>query len=442
MKNPKYSAFTIMLRLAAHDSLVMHMVLAIGGYGIDCKQQWSRRRCRPPVQRTEDTPSGYRSLGIRHYSNALRELHTIVSDEVNAKTADLDSLISALLLMIMYEQLHGDVRCKGLASHLHGTSLMIKHHYNDVLRQADSSHQPTPLMRTAESGNNRQLSQYCARLLIRIIGMDASAASFGLGGQITKTLCRSMPEDDDMSYFPTGPIKSLSRLDNYSKPLYRTIWGEDYPAREIVDDLENRQVFDLMGASAQLRYLISEIDTLLRVDDAAAAQAAESVEAAIHETGRRYVNLLDSASRLSIATDNSHSIITNMRWVIPIYYTEVLEFLRIARRIQPPVGLKLDHEKTIHNIMDLAIQAFQHEGDTAIVRIARPLFMVALETADKSHLAWILERFQGLAQFGEHFARASDFLERIVQVQPEAKAKIDLRTTFLNQATSVCLCLT
>ncbi|KAF5681407.1 sterol uptake control 2 4 [Fusarium denticulatum] len=438
MKKPQYSAFAIMLRLATHEPLVLHMILAIGGCGIDYKHQWHERQY---CVSTEDSPSKYRTLGLKHYSEALRELHTTLGDNKTAQSANLDSLTSGLVLMIMYEQLHGDTRCEGLASHLNGAALIFKHHYADILQRARDKSQSVPLMKTTQSGSPRHLSQFCARLITRICGMDATAASFGLGGQVTRVLCRTLPESDDKNSLPTGPIKRLSSLHAYSGPLYRLVWGDDYPAVELVDDLENQQVFELLEASVQLRYLISEMTSLQRVGGSALAQASRKVEAAIWEISESYVNILDFASRLTSATDNSHSMVPTIRWVVPIYYTEVLDFLRIARTVQPPVELSLDSSKTIRDIMNLAFQAYQHGGDVAMVRIARPLFMVALETDEELHVSWILERFKGLAQFGEHFARAGDFLERVSRMRPELRTSIDLRTAFSNQATSICLCL-
>nr|RBQ86899.1 hypothetical protein FVER53263_20934 [Fusarium verticillioides] len=437
MKKPQYSAFAIMLRLATHDPLVLHMILAIGGCGIDYRHQWHERQYCV----SEDSPSKYRTLGLKHYSEALRELHTILGDSETAESANLDSLTSGLVLMIMYEQLHGDTRCEGLANHLNGAALIFKHHYADILQQARDTSQSVPLMKATQSGSPRLLSQFCARLITRICGMDATAASFGLGGQVTRVLYRTLPESDDKNSLPTGPIKRLSSLHAYSGPLYRLVWGDDYPAVELVDDLENQQVFELLEASVQLRYLISEITSLQRVGGSALAEASRKVEKAIHEISESYKNILDFASRLTSATDNSHSMVPTIRWVVPIYYTEVLDFLRIARTINPPLELELDNGKTIRHIMNLAFQAYRHGGDAAMVRIARPLFMVALETDEELHVSWILERFKGSAQFGEHFARAGDFLERVSKMRPELRTSIDLRTAFSNQATSICLCL-
>ncbi|KAH7224399.1 uncharacterized protein BKA55DRAFT_584555 [Fusarium redolens] len=441
MKKPQYSAFAIMLRLATHEPLVLHMVLAIGGCGIDYRHQWHGRRYCVSGAQSKDGPSKYRRLGLRHYSEALRELHTILGDNATAESANLDSLTSGLVLMIMYEQLHGDAKCRGLASHLNGAALILKHHYADILHRAGDADQSVPLMRAAESGSPRHLSQFCARLITRICGMDATASSFGLGGQVTRVLGESLPENDDKSSLPTGPIKRLSRLDTYSGSLYRSVWGDDYPAGELVDDLENQQVFELLGASVQLRYLISELTSLQPIGGLAVVDAVRKVEATIHETSERHMNILDFASRLTSATNNSHSMVATIRSIVPIYYTEILDFLRIARNIRPPLHIKLNDSKTIRNIMNLAYQAYQHGGDVAMVRIARPLFLVSLETDEELHISWILERFKGLAQFGEHFARARDFLERISLMQPESRTRIDLRTAFSNQATSICLCL-
>ncbi|KAM5350023.1 hypothetical protein ACJ41O_006528 [Fusarium nematophilum] len=449
-KNPTYSVFSIMLQMATDDALLMHMVLAIGCRGIDFGRQRSQDPATLPREQEEAPPSTQRSVGLRHYSAALQTMAGIVANDAASAYMDLDVLTSTLFLMIMYEQIHGDSRCQGLSTHLVGVSHIIERRYGHALRHLSSSpgreHQGRgcALMRTAEPEISTQLSQYSARLLARISGMDSSASFYGLGGQVTGILQNMMTADGDRrkSISHSELMDNVNRLEKYSNPLYRAVWGDRYPQTEMVDDLENRSVYDLLGACTQLRFMVSKLaGVVTHVDSAAAAPLISDVEAAIRHLGQRYADLLEVAVGLSMDTDNSHRLVANVRWIVPSYYAEVLKFLRISRGKRPEVESSAEHQNALRIITSLAVQGFRHEGDAAMLRIAHPLFIVALETNDEVHRQWILERFDGLSQFGRHFSRARDFLSRNMRRPLTTTARQDLTAKFLDEASSLCFCL-
>ncbi|KAH6869546.1 hypothetical protein B0T10DRAFT_501499 [Thelonectria olida] len=447
-KNPNYSVFSILLNIARDDALVMHMVLAISLQDIDFRQ--NSARIQPASQYvSKDIASNPHDLGLRHYSAALRRMADVIGQGEESGNIDLDSVTSTLVLMIMYEQIHGDSRCNGLMNHLTGTCLILKRHYSPLLRtlQATPSttvicqQRPCALTKTARPGAKKQLSQYSARLLTRIGFMDASAAFSGLGGHITGLLYKTISEDSERTDSPPpGPLESFEVLERYAYSLYRTVWGEEYPQAEMVDDIENRSVFTLLGALGQLRYMNSQLAAILSSDDpAAASQPIASIQAAIHKTGQRFAELLEVAARLSIETDHSHRLVANIRWIVPGYHAEVLEFLRLTRGMHN--GLELDEEQryALRNIMTLAVQAYRHGGDVAMLRIARPLFTAALETDDVLHREWILERFENLRQFGKHCKRAKDFLIQTIRTQQSRGSRVNVRDQFINEGHTMSL---
>ncbi|KEZ45490.1 hypothetical protein SAPIO_CDS1808 [Scedosporium apiospermum] len=302
-KNPDYSVFSVLLQIAKDDAILMHLVIAIGCREIDFRRQsWRKRDCR---HREDDQGCGsaQRSLGLRHYSVALRAMSALVANgQASTTNIDLDTLTSILLLMIMYEQIHGDPRCRGLSTHLLGASLILERYYSNVLgdvtflpQAGDSQHQRCALARRARPGTRTHLSLYSARLLVRISGMDVIASFYGLGGQVTGTLLKMMAEDNARRRKASpGLMDSLSWLHRYSNPLYRAVWGDVYPQTEMVDDLENRTVYDLLGACTQLRFRISQLtDVLSRDDHGAKAALIAGVEAAIQDIGHRFADLLE-----------------------------------------------------------------------------------------------------------------------------------------------------
>lgn len=427
------------------------MVLAISLQDIDFRKIGTRVESQFSWPNT-NTHAGVvpkpTNLGLRHYSVALRRMADIVGDE--SGEIDLDSITSALVLMIMYEQIHGDSRCKGLINHLTGASLILKHHYGPLLRSLQASpstavtsvtpeQRPCALVRTAKLGSKKQLSQYSARLLTRISLIDASASFFGMGGQITGMLYKTISEDGNGSPTPS-PMETSEVLERYAYSLYRTVWGDEYPQTEMVDDIENRNVFTLLGALGQLRYMNSQLATILSAGDlAAAAQPISSTQAALRKTGQRFAEILEVAEGLSIETDNSRRLVTNIRCIVPGYHAEVLEFLRLTRGIH--AGLDLDDEQrhALRVIIALAVQAYRHGGDVAMLRIARPLFTAALETDDVLHREWILDRFEGLRQFGKHAERAVEFLRKTIKMQQLSGRRVDVRGLFADEGHSMGL---
>jgi hypothetical protein len=78
--------------------------------------------------------------------------------------------------------------------------------------------------------------------------------------------------------------------------------------------------------------------------------------------------------------------------------------------------------------MNLCYQSFKHSGDDAMMRVAWPLFIVALETDDMLHRDWILERFAALGKYGHNFERAHSFLVETLSIQQRLGRRVDLRS--------------
>jgi hypothetical protein len=429
-KNPDYSMYSIMFNVAQQDPAVMHMILALGSREIEFR----RRR---------DGPSSGPRTPLQHYSSALRMMADAIGREDEGRL-DFDSVYTVLYLMIMYEQKYGDPKCSGLSNHLTGTSLILKHRCKNLLRLPAPSPETQPKLCALTKNRNsedeeQQLSLYSARLLVWIALADSAAASTGVGGQVNGTLYKVMSEIGD-EYSMDGslrPIDSFTRLHRFSNPLYRTIWGESYPQDELLDDVENRNIYALVGECAQLRFMISQLANLSADEEISELRRRNrSVDLAVQQVGYKYVELIEVASELSITTNNDHRLVANIRSIVPFYYGVVLEYLRLQTFIQPQAEpspqprLTQRQRNALRGIMNLAFQTFKHDGNEAMARIAYPLFMVGIETDDLLHREWVLGRFQAISGLGKNYERAHQFLLKIISIQDNLGQRVNVRNVF------------
>ncbi|ORY55625.1 uncharacterized protein BCR38DRAFT_461904 [Pseudomassariella vexata] len=385
-KNPKYSLISIMFRIAEADAMVMHLVLSLGYREMELR--------RPnQVGKSRQTP-------LRHYSSALRLMaDAIVQDD---QSQDLDTIFTALWLMLLYEQQFGDASGQGSSKHLTGAALLLQHQGRSLL--------PLPPPGPA-SGNTSILAKQCQGgsglgCLVWISLQDAAAASSGMGGQFNANFFKVLNENAvDQGYPSSTPVEAFTKLHRYS-------WGDGYPQSELLDDVENRNVFALLGQYP-----------------AAGAQRVPSVDRAIQQTGDTFTELMEVASELSLGTDNSHRLVANIRNIVPVYYAITLDFFRLTAFGQS-LGNRQRH--ALREVMNLAFQSFKHDGEEAMTRITWPLFIVALETDDLLHRDWILNRFAAIGKYGANFERAHRFLVGTLAVQSQTGKRVDVRESMKN----------
>ncbi|KDN70701.1 hypothetical protein CSUB01_10338 [Colletotrichum sublineola] len=425
-KNPDFSLYSIMFNIAQTDSMVMRVVLALGGRELEFRRNKDAEEARGPR-----TP-------IQHYSLALRMMADTIGCEDNEQL-DLDAVCTALYLMLLYEQKYGDSKCQGLSNHLVGASLILQHRFKDMLLQLPA---PSPevnrkslaLTRKGHDGSGSCLSLYSARVLVWIALHDAAAASYGLGGRLNCALYKTMGALD--SHVASGilssfqPMDAFERLHRFSNPLYRSMWADAYPQEELLDDVENRNVYALFGVCGQLRFMVAQLANLSHEDDnALRQQRIVAVDMAIQQVGWKFTELLEVAAELSISTDNSHRLVANIRGIVPHYHAVVLEFMRLTRSNDVPL-LSDRQRSALREIMNLAFRAFKHQGDESMICIAWPLFIVALETDDLLHREWILSRFQGMSRFSKNLDRAHVFLKETIELQNRLGKRVDVRERF------------
>lgn len=412
-KNPDYSLISLMFKTAKNDAMIMHMVLALGLQEMNLK-------------RSESSASSERR-SLMHYSSALRILSESLALEDTAK--DLDSLLTALWLMLLYEQQFGDPECKAYSSHLQGVASLLQLRGEKLLGLPGgviNESRASAVSNEMQTGDQQpRISQYAARVLVWIALLDAGAASVGIGGQVNAaifSLLLSSPGDATTSN--EDPVKAFSALHRFSNPLYRMSWGDVYPQSELLDDVENRNIYALLGQCATLRFMIAQLATLCQNGSSEAGAKTTVIWKMLHEVSEQFCELIDVADELSMATDNSHRLVANIRAIVPFYHAVVLDFMRVTAFNEPLSGRQ---RSALKSIMNLAYQSHKHGGDEALARVAWPLFLAVLETDDMLHRDWILDRFMALGKYGKNYERAHRFLVNTVSRQQTIGRRVNLR---------------
>ncbi|UPK92679.1 hypothetical protein LCI18_003614 [Fusarium solani-melongenae] len=423
-KNQEYSCISIMFNLAQEDPMVMHMALALSFGDMDLR--------RPnPSLKSSQRPT-------YHYSSALRLLADAVGREEPCE--DFDSLLTTLWLMILYEQQFGHTQSQGCTNHIKGAASLLQHRMNKLLRFPTSDHDvdapACALTRRSGSDTRPMLSLYSARMLVWISGSDAAAASTGAGGHFNRALMSLLAEtqqedsggnlNDPFGPPPLSPLQSYMRMHRYSNPLYRVTWGHTYPQAELLDDLQNRNIYNLLTVCSLLRFMVAELAAISDISSDDFQQQAASVSAAIRNANYTYSELLDVSRELCTETDHSQRLVANIRYIVPIFYAIQLQFLRVTQP-NSPLAQEKRQRFLLAEIMRLAFQLRSHWGDDGLRKIAWPLFLAGLETDDLLHREWILERFKKLSDMGEHLNRAFNFLKDAIALQQSTGQRVDIR---------------
>ncbi|KAL7947935.1 hypothetical protein V8C42DRAFT_269673 [Trichoderma barbatum] len=419
-KNPEYNVISVIYNIAIKSELAMHMAVSVARREMLCLQSGGQ------IDVKDD------DISILHYSAALRQL----ADFVNGAdtVTGLDTILASVWLMLTYEQKFGDGDGVGISSHLRGLASIVQSEARQALTlPADANHHIPSSANTLELDSSQRnihtLSLFSARMLIWISLLDAGAASTGLGGDFNASLHGLLEEhahicDGCDSRLQTSLFRSFTEVAKYSNPLFCRVWGDDYPIKELMDDISNHDIFLLYGSCFQVRYMASRLNGLRKQLSTAEEQCEDVIELAFQELAETYTETFLLASKITIETDNSLRVIRNLRFIVPHYHAAILYYLRCAdhRRSSPDRRMP-----SLKMIMKLAYQAYRLDGDEAMLRIAWPLFIAILETDDLLHREWLIARLHALGKFGKNYSRAAVFVESFVAEEERKGERLDFQ---------------
>ena len=407
-KNPDFSVYSIIFSIAERQPLVMRMLLAVGGRDVESR--------RPSAQNSllDNRPQKSKAwASLHHYAAALRCLADTLSVGPDGQDLlDLDTSFTLLYLMILYEQRYGDSECQGLAHHLKGAAAILSRRCRDMSSQLAALRvcDPPALVEQNSTGTNSQLSLYTARVLIWISLCDSAASTYGVGSTFNDTLhellgCSRPSSAGSLQAVADGVVV----LHTYSNPLFRVMWGANYPQQELLDDIENRSVFELTVCCNQVRHLLSKL--ALVKDDTERQQQLSITTSTMQAMTTKYSELLQVAGGLYPSTGSSQRLVRNLRAITPQYHAVVVLFARLAGDMGSPATTTIDPSLHIGSIVGLAKQSFRHGGEEAAMRVAWPLLVVALEEGTEKHHEWILNRFRAMSRLDANLGRVCGFLE-------------------------------
>lgn len=413
-KNPDYSLYAIMFNIAERNPMVMRVILALGGQEVEFRRRTSTTRSALAA-----LPQAQTVPPLQHYSAALRVMADTLGQAYTEEMSDidLDVIFAALFLMLLYEKKYGDARCTGVSKHLAGASQLVRHRFREqpprisIRATHDSPDSKVVFVRKCPSQEQKAqvLSLFSARILVHLAIQDSCAATFGMGGQLLQAL-NEITHDHDSNLPYVDGAESLNR---FSDALYRIMWADNYPQVELLDDIENRSVFTLLTSTAQLRFMVAQLRAL---DTGSAPSRAAEIDSAFQFVSFRFTEIVAVADGLSMATDNSNRLVANIRDIVPHLYAVQIELDRVKRDFGIPSRLSLN--RCITAIMNLAAQSFKHQGNEAMVPIAWPLYIVALETQCATQFDWIISRFHAMSTYGKNYERTYQFLAQMSKSEP------------------------
>ncbi|RDW75796.1 hypothetical protein BP5796_06617 [Coleophoma crateriformis] len=414
-KNPKYSVLSIVFRLAQNSPMLMHMVLSLAG-----REEGFYKSGGEETGREVEA-------SLDHYNQAVNMMAKAV--EGNAEEMDMAVVLAALWLMILYEQKFGDSDGRGLAQHLKGTASILRQKCRSLANMPAPSqalvttrNSDNPVTEAVTSDEENKVSTFfIARMIVWISALDAGAASYGIGGHVNSSVVELSKSYADLER--KLPLDWSSAIHQYSRPLFRSMWGKEYPSSEILDDLQNQEVYHLLGECCQLRYMVARLAALYPNDDALARDRTLSVSRALDLVGQCFAELIDTSKYLKCQDRPGERLVSNILTIVPQYHAVVLDFFRLTRPGQP---LNPKQDAALKGITTLAFQAYKNEGDRAMFRIAWPLFIAGIETDDLVHREWILNRFRNLGRYGKNYRRALELLQAVIERSEEFRRSVDV----------------
>ncbi|KAJ6003493.1 hypothetical protein N7451_006040 [Penicillium sp. IBT 35674x] len=393
-KPPQYSGPALVWTLAQKSPMVLHMICALGLLQL-CRKS---PHCSTIPSRVSEA--------MTHYAAGLRLLAVAIDNL--AHTSDLDFILATLWLMISYELVHGGATGAGLSVHLRGAAVLLQGQLKNLRNFINSPNRlysaTTREIETKSSfdDGNFGITRVTSQLLLWIAIVDGSAALNGINAAFNHMLGEAMHDLADNE--TSSRLRGFRILQQYATLVNQEVWGSDYPQNEVIEDLQCSQIFSLQAETGQLRYMLSKVADHAPHDEAYFRRELDTLAHAIQDVASRYEGLLTTARLVELSKAGlQRRFVLNLCTIVPFYYGVVLLFSSLYESS----GALSDRQRlAMREIMTLAFEAYTVEGDQAVYKISWPLFIVALESDDMIHRAWILDRFGTLAREGENLRRA------------------------------------
>lgn len=334
-KAPRWGFMNGLMHICQSDPVLMHFMLAVVGHEVSTTE-------RQPDEQLQ---------AIEHYRRGLVDF--------NMKIANGDyerhTLLIAIWLLVQYELRFAE-RGRDIQRHFEGFNQAILAYNYDLLpglkppststSSPNSDKGKAPEQSPFMGINPNQLpgqsafklprslySNVINRLGLWVAYQDACAATFDLDGGVMYTLLHTFDSN------------SIHRIFAGSREALKDIWGDEYPATEALDDLQNRPAFDAYHEFHILRFQISEfrkwsIPKILACLNSPAQsqtqdrnltletyfQSRDALINTINSLSQQYSSLIKIASTWPSPTQNADRLTLNLRFIIAFFHSCILEF--------------------------------------------------------------------------------------------------------------------
>ncbi|KAH8703027.1 fungal-specific transcription factor domain-containing protein [Talaromyces proteolyticus] len=392
-KLPEHSGPAMVWTLAQRNPMLLHMVCTLGAQNLSYQTTLAQDQVR-----------FRRAQAMQHYGDALQLLSAATHNIHAVHMSDFDCILATLWLMIVYEQKYGDGRGVGLIAHFQGAALLLKDHLRNIcgtLTDLDATH-----------NLNSTLSPISSRMVIWISLTDGGATFNEIRSGFNHLLGEALQHGSHVNVVIMR-LRLIVALHKHSNLAYREIWGDSYPQTQLLEDLASEHLFYLQSEAGQLRYVISQHVEGDHTDLEAQTYSTHHIIQAIQDLERRYSGYIEAATLLDLPEEGSQRrFVMNIRTAVAWYYAVLLYFHAFC-----PSDNSTQRQRALGETMKLCGKAFQDHKERAMLQMAWPLYVAALETDDIIHQNWILDRYDALQNYGENYRRAYEAL-RLVLSQP------------------------
>jgi hypothetical protein len=388
--------------------------------------------------------------GRVHYGTALSRLREALAEGVKTPSK-VEAVFITLWLMIDYENRFGS-GASTINIHLRGIESILHNHILPLLKYEDCS-APAITAESAEaagllienSAEGASLIERAARspvesvagpsegklvytavplfLLWTLYFFTPGALFFGPGvvyepgfEKVNDGLYRLfrlfLHAEDEKS-----PL-NLENLYRISRQSPSKFWGEAYPAKAQLDDMENYPGLALYHKSHVVQFRITELFRQPRSTSWNETPYQQIVDEII-KIANEFEMLLSSAKAAPSCdiVGDGRRVMETIYWAAITYYSTIVYFHLCFDRLLPDNSMQtvlLSQEKAVSLVLELSLKLHRSRPHL-MVRITWPLFMAGVATADRIYQDWVSIRLRELGRYGQNYSRVSQRFDEIIR---------------------------
>ncbi len=401
-KDVHWSSYRIMLERGSQVPMTMHLLIAASLMDLATSQNYDKAICRAAR------------------AHAKSGILLLMSASKSGSGSDPIDVATAFYFLYRYMAVLKDGDVSEMSKWSASASNYVK---ENCLGDLCTSTRPTSANSTAKSQARWQAltpakKAHLARIIVWTFYEDIFATIRGYGGSLALYWC--------------AESQRLREIYQHSGAELESMFGEEYPDREIVDDVQNSPIitflYDVMGLYAEVNR-VARSQPIPMADKLALEDKIDKFEAV--SLSRNFIvnPLLGTDSwqrsrsliRLTAITSHPRSrVMLNADYMVPFYYAlRIYSFLCFLPEDSLGVPTPPHIQSCVSSILYLAQRSLSSGiMDPMRARFQWPLFVAGIETADCIHKEWVQSKLKS--------ERMSLAFQRIVSAQEETATRLPM----------------